>query len=57
MFLAHLGYALEDEHEVFRTLAQYQRLACNLGAVLLVDDDDETHLVLVPVAGVTEAKE
>ena len=57
MFFAHLGYALEDEHEVFRTLAQYQRLACNLGAVLLVDDDDETHLVLVPVAGVTEAKE
>ena len=56
MFLAHLGYAFEDEHEVFRTLAQYQRLACNLGAVHLVDDDDETQLVLVPAAGVKEAK-
>ena len=57
VFRAHLGYALEDEHEIFRTLAQYQRLACYLGAVLLVVDDDEAQLVLVPVAGVKEAKE
>lgn len=57
VFLARLGYALEDEDEVFRTLAQYQRLACNLGAVLLVDDDDETQLVLVSVPGVKAAKE
>lgn len=55
VFLAHLSYALEDEDDVFRTLAQYQRLAGNLGAVLLVDDDDETQLVLVSIPGVKAA--
>ena len=57
VFLALLGYALEDEHEVIRTLARYQRLACNLGSAFLVHDDAETQLVPVPVVGVKEAKE